>query len=108
MRIWHRFVLLVFPGSLEEYYEARKIHFSEIREYRKRFQYVLGAFLFFLPLIYLLITLDNWLTRGLILLMIFGEACIRDTVSEHYCLVLHRIRHNRPADSIASIAECPR
>ena len=108
MWIWHRFVLLLFPGSLDEYHEARKIHYSEIRTYRRQLQYVVGAFLFFLPLVYLLITLDDWFVRGLIILTIFGEICIRDALSEHYCLVLHRLGYNRRKDTTAAVPESRR
>jgi hypothetical protein len=101
MRIWDRFVLLVFPGSLEEYRESRRSHLDEMRRYRKQPQYLGGLFLFFGPLLYLVITSgvrDDWVTFLLVACLLFGEICIRDTISEHYCLLLYRLGHGKRVD----------
>jgi hypothetical protein len=91
MKLWDRFIPLVFPGSVAEFRDARRIHYSEIRMYRWRPQYIAGVCCFLLPLIYLFVIYGDWLTRGLLVLLVIGEICIRDTISEHYCLALHRM-----------------
>lgn len=48
--------------------------------------------LFALPLMYLLITSVSWVYRLLVIPLVFGEICIRDTISEHYCLKLYRVQ----------------
>ena len=99
MRIWNRLLPLIFPGSPIEYREARKIHVAEIRTYRSRLQYVAGVCLFFSPLIYLFVTRNDSTTRIVVVMVVAGEICIRDTISEHYCLVLHRLGYRRPDDA---------
>ncbi|MDR3617952.1 MAG: hypothetical protein P4L85_01280 [Paludisphaera borealis] len=99
MRIWDRIVLLAFPGSLEEYRDARKIHCAEIRRYRTQPQFIAGLCLFFAPVAYLLLTSKSrhdWTTVALIVCIVFGEIFIRDTISEHYCLLLHRLGYASP------------
>jgi hypothetical protein len=98
MWIWHRFVLLFFPGSLEEYQLSRQIHLSEMRRYRRQPQFIAGLVLFFGPLMYLIMTAsarDDWVTMILIGCLLFGEICIRDTISEHYCLLLYRLGYGK-------------
>jgi hypothetical protein len=94
MRTWDRLVLLVFPGSLEEYRKSRQIHLREMRRYRKQPQFLAGLLLFFGPLIYLVIASgvsEDWITLVLLLCLLIGEMCIRDTICEHYCLLLYRL-----------------
>ncbi len=95
-RIWQRIVEYVFPGTYEEYLEARKIHKVEIRKYRKNPQYLAGLALFFIPLIALLVFAPFWWLKLLALLMMIGEMLIRDTISEHYCAHLNRQRKTEP------------
>jgi hypothetical protein len=95
MKLWDRLIPLVFPGSPTEFRCARKIHNSEIRVYRWRFQYIAGVLCFFVPLIYLFFTLEGWLFRCLLVVVGIGEVLIRDTLSEHYCLLLHRLGYSK-------------
>jgi uncharacterized membrane protein YgdD (TMEM256/DUF423 family) len=100
MHIWHRFVLLFFPGSLEEYQESRQIHLVEMRRYRKQPQFIAGIVLFAGSLLYLLLAAsarDDWVTMLLIVCLSIGMVCIHDTISEHYCLLLHRLGYGKQA-----------
>jgi hypothetical protein len=91
-RIWQRIVECVFPGTYEEYVEARQIHKVEIRKYRKNPQYLAGLALFFISLVALLVFAPFWWLKLLAFLMMIGELLIRDTISEHYCARLNRQR----------------
>ncbi len=91
MNIWHKFIIKCFPfNSIDEYNGAKEIHISELKTYRKQWQFVLGIILFSLPFLYLFYIFENWFHRSLLLLMVFGEICIRDTITEHFCLKLYR------------------
>jgi hypothetical protein len=91
MNIWQKFIVRFFPfNSTEEYNGAKEIHVLEQRIYRKQWQYILGILLFFIPLIALLLKIENWALKLLLLPIIFGEICIRDTISEHFCLKLYK------------------
>ena len=99
MKFWDRLIPLVFPGSPMEFRGARKIHYSEIRVYRWRFQYIAGVLCFFAPLVYLFFTHEEWLFRCLLGVICIGEVLIRDTLCEHFCLLLYRLGHAKVDDS---------
>jgi len=91
MNIWHEFIVRFLPfNSIEEYEGAKKIHISEMKVYWKQWQYILGLTLFLLPMLYFIYTVESWFLRFLLLLIVFGEMCIRDTITEHFCLKLFR------------------
>jgi hypothetical protein len=98
MWVWRKIVTFLFPGTYEEYLATLKIHFAEVRVYRKRVQFVIGYCFFCLPLGYLLLTCDDWVTAVLITSIVLGSACIHDTITIHYCLLLHRMGYRNPAD----------
>ena len=113
MGIWRKIVPLIFPGTFEEWLEACKIHYAEIRVYRKRIQYILGMCLFFVPLYYFILTCEDWVTGGMIFSMFFGGMLILDTLSDHYCLLLHRLGYRKSHDAApgatgAELAPFPR
>jgi hypothetical protein len=94
MRLWDRLVLAVFPGSLEEYREARKIHHAEMRRYRTRPQFIAGILLFVGAMLFLFrawISRGDWGTGIAILCITLAFVCIHDTICEHYCLLLCRL-----------------
>lgn len=98
MRTWDRSVSLVFPGSPEEFRESRQIHLGELPHYRKQPQFLAGLLLFFGPLLYLVIASgvrEDWITLLLLVGLLIGEMCIRDTICEHYCLLLYRLGYRR-------------
>ena len=91
---------------MKRYYAAREIHRREERIYSHQPQFIIGAILFIAPLLVLLFS-DVLSTAWKLLLLpvIFGFVCLRDTVSEHYCLLLLRQsrqpqigEHRTPAD----------
>ena len=95
-KLWQRIIAQFFPGTLEEYYAAREIHRAETKVYRRQPQFILGQICFGLPLLILAFS-DLLPLAGKLLLLpvIFGFVFLRDTVEEHYCLVL--LRRNRAA-----------
>lgn len=91
MNIWHKFMIKCSPfNSVEEYEGARKIHISEIKIYRKQWQYILGLVLFALPFFYFLWTLESLFSILLLSFMPIGVVCIKDTICEHYCRKIYR------------------
>ena len=90
--IWIKIIEAIFPGSYEEYLEAKKIHTRELKRYRTNPQYIVGFFLFFIPTMYMFLLADGWKWKIIALCMVFGEIFLRDTVSEHYCVIIHRER----------------
>ena len=89
-----------FPGSAEEYYEAEKIHLAEVISYRTQPQYIVGSLLVIFPMIYLWYIHDDWVTRSLLVLAMVGDICLRDTISEHYCILLYRKKKQAMVDEI--------
>ena len=80
-----------FPGSYDEYLESKEIHNTEIKVYRKNPQFIIGLILYAAGLIYLILRKDwTLLTCGLFISI--GEMLIRDTISEHYCYLLNKIK----------------
>jgi polyferredoxin len=99
MKIKEFLITKTFPGTVEEYHRSKEIHIAEIKRYRTRKQYILGALLFFGPLFYLLVISHSWLVRVLLLAMMCGEILIRDTITEHYCLKIHREGGSRSGET---------
>jgi hypothetical protein len=98
MRLWDRLVLSMFPGSLEEYREARKIHHAEMRRYRTQPQFIAGILLFAGAMMYLVgacISRGDWGTGIALLCITIGLACVHNTISEHYCLLLSRLGYGK-------------
>lgn len=92
--LWHRIILLFFPGTLDEYYAAREIHRRELSVYRRQPQFILGLIFFGIPL--LILAFSNILSTPWKLLLLpvsFGYVCLMDTATEHYALLL--LRHSR-------------
>ena len=90
-RIWLWIISRLFPGTIEEYHAGREIHRREEKIYRRQPQYIIGAVLFAGPLFFLLLSdVLHWPWKLLIFPMTFGLVCIRDTVAEHYVLLLLR------------------
>ena len=91
-KLWEAFIVRVFPGTLEEYYAAREIHFREQRKYRRTTQHIVGAVLFLAPVFLLLIL--GYLPLGawalLVVLLTVGHTCVMDAATEHLCLLLLR------------------
>lgn len=95
-KLWHSFIVRVFPGTLEEYYAAREIHLREQRKYRRTTQYIVGAVLFLAPVFLLLLLgylpLVPWAV--FVVLLTLGHVCVSDAATEHLCLlILRRERH---------------
>lgn len=85
-----KFILkFMFPGSLEAYDEANKIHFVEMRVYRRRWYFLLGCLLFLVPAL-MIIRSGSWPVKIGILSMAVGFVFVRDTITEHFCLKLLR------------------
>ena len=97
--LWQAFIVRVFPGTLEEYYAARDIHFREQRKYRRTAQYTVGAVLFLVPVFLLLLLgylpLVPWAV--FVVLLTVGHICVSDAATEHLCLLL--LRREREAFS---------
>src|SRR5256885_2278478 len=95
--LWHAFLRRAFPGTLEEYYAARALHFTEVKVYRRRVQFIVGLVGFGGPLMFLLIS-DLLPFRWKILLLVplaGGVICLCDTIAEHYALRLLRLMRER-------------
>jgi hypothetical protein len=96
-RLWHAFIIRVFPGTLEEYYAAREIHFRELKKYRFTAQHVIGLVLFAVPLFLLLflgiLPIGKWFL--FVFPVIFGRQLISDATTEHLCLLLLRTQRKQ-------------
>jgi hypothetical protein len=95
-KLWHSFIVRVFPGTLEEYHAAREIHLREQRKYRRTAQHIVGAVLFLAPIFLLLLLgylpLVPWAV--FVVLLTVGHICVSDAATEHLCLLLlRRERH---------------
>jgi hypothetical protein len=91
MKLWRWVVEQVFPGTYDEYLEAKDIHLGEIKNYRKNLQFIIGLPLFFIPVLILLFE-SGWKGKIIAVCVVMGEMLIRDTISEHYCALINRER----------------
>ena len=84
-KLWQAFIVRVFPGTLEEYYAAREIHFREQRKYRRTTQHIVGAALFTRPVFLLLLLgylpLIPW---ALVLPVTLGHILVSSAATEHF------------------------
>jgi hypothetical protein len=95
-KLWHWVISHLFPGTMEEYYTGREIHRREEKVYRRQPQFIIGAIFFGGPALFLAASdVLPWYWKLLLLPMIFGFVCLRDTVAEHYVLLL--LRRDRDA-----------
>lgn len=104
---WKWFVERLFPGTYDEYLEAKQIHLKEIRTYRKNPQYIIGGLLFVVPLI-ILIRGADWRAWSIAICIGIGDLMMRDTVSEHYCALINRERKRlitQPEESSSTKAD---
>ena len=101
-KLWIKFVEAIFPGSYEEYLEAKNIHKIEIKKYRKNPQFIVGFVLFFVPIFYMLLFLEGWIWKIIALVIVIGEMLIRDTISEHYCALINKERKTTSNNAIHS------
>lgn len=97
------FLRWFFCGTPAEYEEGKRIHFSELKIYRKRRYYIAGLVLTVLPLIYLIRQYTSWDVLLCVLSVAIGNMLIRDTISEHYVVKL--LRAKRPTDEIENEKE---
>jgi hypothetical protein len=93
MKLWKQIVETSFPGTYQEYIEAKKIHREEIKKYRKNWQFIVGLILYVIPLLILIVE-PGWRGKVIALLVAVGEMLIRDTISEHYCAIIYKERKN--------------
>ena len=93
-RVWVKVVELVFPGTYEEYLEAKSIHKKEIKVYRRNPQFIAGLLLYAAPLVAVFCLSPEWKLRLMIVFIVIGEILIRDSMSEHYCALINRERKN--------------
>jgi hypothetical protein len=96
-RLWHAFIVRVFPGTLEEYYAARDIHFRELKKYRFTAQHIIGLGFFTVPLFLLLflgiLPVGRWFL--FVFPVIVGRQLISDATTEHLCLLLLRTQRKQ-------------
>ena len=93
------FLRLFFCGTPAEYEEGKRIHFSEVKIYRKRWYYIAGIVLTVLPLLYLIRQYDSWEIWLCVLSIAIGNMLIHDTISEHYVVKLLRARHSTETEN---------
>ena len=87
----HWLIARFYPGTLEEFYAAREIQSREFKVYCRQFQFILGAVCFLLPMFFLLLLSSlPFGYKALLFLSVYGVACLRETISEHYSLQLLR------------------
>ena len=84
-----------FPGSLAEYEEAKRMHSHEIRQYRRRWHFVVGLVLFGGPPMVAMASDVGWTVKVGAVLMVAGFIFIQDTITQHYCLKIIRERRAR-------------
>jgi hypothetical protein len=96
-KLWHSFIVRVFPGTLEEYYAAREIHLRERKKYGRTAQYLIGFALFSLPLFLLsrFLPIGSWLL--VVFPVTFGQVLLSDATTEHLCLLLLRRERGQTA-----------
>ena len=90
--LWQAFIVRVFPGTVEEYYAAREIHFREQRKYRRTAQHIVGAVLMTAPLFLLLLLgyLSPLPWALFVVPITLGQVLVSDAATEHLCLLLLR------------------
>ena len=98
-RVWRRIVEWIFPGTYEEYLEAREIHRREIKNYRRNPQFIVGFLLFVVPLVSIVFLAPMWWMKLAAVLVAIGEMLVRDTISEHYCFLLNREEKKRSSQA---------
>jgi len=106
MKLGDFLISKIFPGTVEEYHQSKKIHRAELKHYRTHKQYILGVLLFSGPLAYLLLTSHSWIVRGLLLAVFLGSMLIRDTITEHFCLKINR-EHGPLVEEVKELAKRP-
>ncbi len=91
MKLWKWVVEHTFPGTYDEYLEARVIHFQELRTYRRNWQFIVGLLLVTIPVITLCLKGGGW---GCILALCIaaGFVFVHDAITEHYCALVNRER----------------
>jgi hypothetical protein len=94
MALWKWLVEHSFPGSHEEYYEAKRIHLEEMKKYRKNWQFISGLVIYGVALLVLMLQ-DGWFGKILALCITIGEMLVRDATLEHYCALVNRERKQR-------------
>jgi hypothetical protein len=89
--LWHAFIQRFFPGSVEEYYATREMRRQHLRIYGRQANYIIDCIFFLAPLlIFAFCSVASWARPFLILLSVWGVACVKDAIEEHYCLLLLR------------------
>lgn len=92
-KLWHWVVARFFPGSIDEYYATREMRREHSKIYRRQANYIVGCLFFIAPLLALAFwDIAPWARKLLVLLCVWGFACIKDAIEEHYCLRLLRER----------------
>jgi len=90
-QIWKKLIETISPGTYDEYLESKEIHKSEIKVYRKNPQFIVDLILYGVPLAYIILK-KEWPLLICAFLIVIGEILIRDTISEHYCSLLNKMR----------------
>jgi polyferredoxin len=95
IRSW--LVARFYPGTLEEFYAAREIQRREQRTYIHRLTFIVGFFAFLIPMLIILFSgAVPLLYKILLFVAVWGVACIRETITEHYSLQLLRRDRGQP------------
>ena len=95
IRSW--LVARFYPGTLEEFYAAREIQRREQRTYVRRFTFVVGFLAFFIPMLIVLFAgAVPLIYKILLFVAVWGVACVRETITEHYSLQLLRRDRGQP------------
>src|SRR5574340_502531 len=88
---WHWIIRRFFPGTVEEYYATREMRRRQLKIYRRQANYIIGYTFFAVPLLIIaFFDVASWARTLLALLSVWGTACVRDAIEEHYCLLLLR------------------
>jgi hypothetical protein len=89
--LWHRFIARFFPGSVEEYYATRELRRREFPNYCRQPFYVIGSICYLAPMLVLFFSeIIPFAAKLLLLLSVWGMACVKDNMVEHYCLLILR------------------
>jgi len=93
----HWLVARFYPGTLEEFYAAREIQRREQRVYLRRATFIVGFLAFAIPMLIILFSGAVPLRYKILLVFaIWGVACVRETITEHYSLQLLRRDRSSP------------
>ena len=96
--LWHRFITRFFPGTVEEYYATRELRRREFPKYCRLPFYIIGSIFYLVPMLVLLFSgLVPLSAKLLLLLSMWGMACIKDNIVEHFCLLILRARRDQNA-----------